>query len=243
MDKRNLTTEEFIRRARKKHGNRYDYSKTVYTYSREKVIITCRVHGDFEMTPNSHISRGSNCVLCDYKTRGRRNTKDALKRRDWSFEQPEEYKLIPLTRGKFAKVSNEDFDKVKDIPWNCSEYGYAVNREKGKMHRFLMNCEEGREVDHINRDGLDNRRSNLREANRSQNASNTFKSDIKTSSKYVGVYWDKDRGLWVAEVKKDYKKNFVGRFECEEEAGRARDKKAKELHGEFVYLNFPELKG
>lgn len=239
MDSRNLTTEEFVRRATKIHGNRYDYSKSIYTYSNSKVIITCRIHGDFEMAPNLHLSRKSNCIKCDYIVRKRRNTKQALKRRDWNFKQPEEHKLIPLTKGKFTKVSNEDFDSLKNIPWVCTHYSYATNRAKGLMHRYILRVKDYEEIDHINRDGLDNRRENLRIVTSSENSSNMGK--IKgTSSKYIGVYWDKKRRKWTAEVKKNYKKYYVGRYDCEEEAGRARDKKAKELFGEYVNLNFPE---
>lgn len=160
MDKRNLTTEEFIRRARKKHGNRYDYSKTVYTYSREKVIITCRVHGDFEMTANNHASRGSNCLQCLAVTRRRRNIRDALKRRNWDFNQPKEYKLIPITQGKFTKVSNEDFDRVKGENWYLAN-GSVKTGDK-LLHRIVANAESDQIVIHINGDKLDNRRENLR---------------------------------------------------------------------------------
>ena len=63
IKKKFLTTEEFIEKSREKHGNLYDYSKVEYKDSREKVIIICPKHGDFEQTANSHMS-GSNCPTC-----------------------------------------------------------------------------------------------------------------------------------------------------------------------------------
>jgi hypothetical protein len=58
-----LTTEQFIDKAKKEHGDRYDYSKSVYTRSSHKVTITCSVHGDFQQSANSHLM-GSNCFDC-----------------------------------------------------------------------------------------------------------------------------------------------------------------------------------
>lgn len=58
-----LTTEEFIRRAREMHGDKYDYSKSVYSGSSNKVTITCLVHGEFEQLPLHH-TKGNGCPLC-----------------------------------------------------------------------------------------------------------------------------------------------------------------------------------
>ena len=58
-----INTIQFIEKARKIHGDKYDYSKVEYIYSRTKVIITCNIHGDFEQTANSHL-RGSGCPVC-----------------------------------------------------------------------------------------------------------------------------------------------------------------------------------
>jgi len=62
----NEKTEEFIRKAREKHGNTYDYSKTVYVKSKQKVIIICKEHGEFLQTPNAHISQHQGCIKCGY---------------------------------------------------------------------------------------------------------------------------------------------------------------------------------
>ena len=60
---RRLTTEEFVRRAILKHGELYDYTKTDYTSSLEKVTIVCKDHGDFLQTANAHIN-GRGCPTC-----------------------------------------------------------------------------------------------------------------------------------------------------------------------------------
>ena len=61
-----LTTEEFIEECRDRHGQKYDYRKVVYDGRHRKVIIICRVHGEFEQTPNSHIRGGSGCPKCSH---------------------------------------------------------------------------------------------------------------------------------------------------------------------------------
>ena len=61
-----LTVEQFITKAKKIHGDRYDYSKTEYIYSKEKVTFICREHGEFEQTPNSHLL-GRGCPDCGKK--------------------------------------------------------------------------------------------------------------------------------------------------------------------------------
>ena len=148
--------------------------------------------------------------------------------------QPEDYKLIPLTQGKFAKVDNEDFDRVKGINWcHCTKYAY--NKTIKQMHRYIMNCPDNMVVDHINGDTLDNRKSNLRIITKQENSFN--QKPRRGTSKHLGVSYDKSRGKWVAEIKHNYKKIFIGRFDTEHEAVVARDNKAIELFGDLARLN------
>ena len=152
--------------------------------------------------------------------------------------QPIEYKLIPLTRGAFAKVDNEDFEKVKDINWSLYGRGYACGN-KAVLHRLIMNNPKGFDVDHINHDKLDNRKFNLRICTRRENNINRKTLSILTkTSLYKGVCWDKSRNKWRANVGYNGKKIHLGRFENELEAAKAYDNKAKELFGEYAYLNF-----
>lgn len=239
---RKLTLEVFTTRGKNIHEDKYDYSKVNYINNRTKVCIICPDHGEFWQTPGNHVSRKSGCPVCG-KLKERKNSSETILLRKFKgLIQPNDYKLIPLTQGEFAKVDNEDFERVKDINWSVDvrkTVSYAYNSEFGYMHRYIMNALKGLEVDHINHYGLDNRKSNLRLATPSQNKSNIRKSSVKLR----GVQHLRDLNKWVASIKNNNINIYLGRFLTEEEAGRAYDEKAIELKGEFAYetLNFPEL--
>ena len=59
-----ITTEEFIERAREVHGDKYDYSSSVYVNNKTKIKIICPIHGEFELTPNAHL-QGRGCKKCN----------------------------------------------------------------------------------------------------------------------------------------------------------------------------------
>lgn len=229
------TTEEFILQM-KLLNDEYDYSKVDYINNQTKVCIICPKHGEFWQTPSNHL-KGQGCPKCGKIKNGVGKKLFHLKSRDWNFEQPEEYKLIPLTQGKFAKVDNEDFDRLKDINWSYSD-GYAINHKLGSMHRYIMNAPSNMLVDHKKLENtLDNRKENLRLATKSQNASN-IKSHVDSTSQYKGVSWRKDTEKWNASITKDGVYYSLGCYSTEEEAALAYDKKALELFGEFARLNF-----
>lgn len=102
-----------------------------------------------------------------------------------------------------------------------------------------MQPQPGFIVDHRDHEGLNNTRTNLRLATRSQNSCNNKKTRGR-SSKYKGVSRDK-RGYWRAKIHFKGKHIFLGYFDNEIDAARAYDKAAKELHGEFAVLNFPQV--
>jgi len=102
-----------------------------------------------------------------------------------------------------------------------------------------MNAPKGCLVDHINGDGLDNRRANLRLATPSQN--NCNKPGFNKSSKYKGVSrTDLKKKQWRAVIHYNNEMIHLGRFCNEVAAAKAYDKAAKKYHGEFAYLNFPK---
>ena len=148
-------------------------------------------------------------------------------------------KKIPLTQGKFSIVDDSDFEWLNQWKWHYLNIGYAARRDysqKGKyvyMHRLIIGFPTNYQADHINRNKLDNRRSNLRMATKSQNMVNTDLRITNTSG-YRGVYWDKNRNKWVAEIMIHYKKKHLGRFIHKEDAAKAYLYESKESFGEFA---------
>ncbi len=150
------------------------------------------------------------------------------------------YKKIPLTKGYFALVDAEDYDRVMKHGWcymkaRTGRDGYAmatIRCERALLHRFILGIEKGKVVDHINRNGLDCRRKNLRICSQSENRRNSS-GKINTSSSYKGVSWHKASKKWSAQIQLDGKKFYLGVFETELAALRAYRKKARELFGAF----------
>jgi hypothetical protein len=110
------------------------------------------------------------------------------------------------------------------------------------MHRDVMGAPDGLLVDHINQNGLDNRRSNLRIATGAQNQRNAHGRGIHrgkaSSSAFRGV--SRSKGKWGAHVSVNGRNIRLGTFVTEEAAARAYDKAARQYHGEFAGLNFPD---
>jgi len=155
---------------------------------------------------------------------------------------------IPLTQGQVAIVDADDYPLISQHKWHaqrCLHKYYAltnINLDNGSrtqisMHRMIMDAPKGLEVDHIDRNGLNNRRSNLRLATHAQNTRNQGKWK-ETASKYKGLSLDKRDMKWQVKVFYNGKYVTVGRFFDEEEAARAYDAKARELFGEFAHCNF-----
>lgn len=154
-------------------------------------------------------------------------------------------KSIPISNGKYAKVNDEDFDLVSKYHWHMDGAGYArtnVWRDGKKvsaprMHRLLFpDVDTKLHIDHINGDGLDNRRDNLRISSCSQNLMNRGPQN-NNSSGYKGVIYDKSRSKWRAEICVDKKRKYLGRFETAEAAACAYNLAATKYHGEFAFQN------
>jgi len=154
---------------------------------------------------------------------------------------------IPLTQGRFAVIDAEDFPHISQYNWRCkldgnTYYAYTTRSVKGRqrkifMHRLILNAPRNKLVDHIDGNGLNNRKANLRLCNHKQNGWNR-RPNSRGYSKYKGVSWHKGNKKWRAAIRKSYKLTHLGYFDSEIEAALAYDKKAKELFGEFAYLNF-----
>jgi hypothetical protein len=151
----------------------------------------------------------------------------------------------------WAVVDEADYERVMTHKWHaaCSlrvTYAAASVRINGRrttisLHRFILDVldDASVEVDHIDTDGLNNRRSNLRLASRAENSRNR-RSRRGTSSRYKGVSWNKNAKAWVANIARDGRMMYLGYFSSEIEAARAYDYEAVVLHGDFARLNFPE---
>jgi hypothetical protein len=153
-------------------------------------------------------------------------------------------KRIPLTGGLSALVDDADYAALAKYRWCAMRSGrncYAMRHRSGRgvyMHRQVMGLLVGWEVDHINHNGLDNRRRNLRLCTRRENAHNRL-GCRNGSSRYKGVSLYKPTGKWRAKISSDGKSFYIGSFASQARAAKAYDDKAKELFGEFAHLNFP----
>lgn len=151
-------------------------------------------------------------------------------------------KEIKLTQGKFAQVDDSDYDFLNQFKWYAQKDRrtyYAVRRngnKRDKMHRVILNLnyDDNRLPDHLDGDGLNNQRYNLRIADHSQNCANRKSLQISIS-KYKGVSPSKKR--WRADITKDGVHKYIGSFKNEVDAALAYNNEAKRLHGEFAQLN------
>lgn len=172
------------------------------------------------------------------------------------FSLQPETKEIPLSgkhgRDKFVIVDASDYEWLSQWKWYALAcWGgrlYAVRQvfdpsKKRRqsymwMHRLILDAPAELQVDHIDGDGLNNTRGNLRLATRAQNGYNSIKHKKSRVSKYKGVTRRKNK--WRVEVYCDHKCIVVGLFNTEVEAALAYNDAAKKYHGEFAYLNVIE---
>jgi len=161
------------------------------------------------------------------------------------------FRRIPLTQGKYAIVDPDDYPGLSKCKWYAAKNKgtfYAVRswwskvdkkKIKLKMHRVIIDVPYGLVVDHINHNGLDNRKANLRLATFAQNARNSVRSKSSASSVFRGVYYNKRTGKWRSSIYINNRRKQLGYFRDESDAAKAYDKAAKKFHKEFAVLNFP----
>jgi len=164
--------------------------------------------------------------------------------------------LIPLTQGKVAVIDDADWPLVAGYRWwavNWAKPGkpaqwYAAGRPTGQpysktyvaMHRLLTNAPKGMKVDHRDRNGLNNRRSNCRDATTSQNSGNTKRQGGVSGFKGVTVRYESGRFRFKAQIAVGNQKKHLGTYDTAEEAARAYDDEARRRWGEFARVNFPK---
>lgn len=154
-------------------------------------------------------------------------------------------KEIPLTKGNSAFVDDADYEWLSQWKWHATSTGYAARCAliNGKhrtlyMHQVILQTPIGFASDHIDKNRLNNQRSNLRICSQRQNTFNRPKRK-GARSQYKGVYLVE--GRWKASAQADGKRINLGFFATEIDAAKAYDNVARRVHGEFANLNFPEL--
>lgn len=155
-------------------------------------------------------------------------------------------KKIPIKGGAFALVDDDCFDVLSKKKWYINKgkntsYASTSVWDEGTnrtilMHTLIINIPNGLFCDHINGDGLDNRRENLRFCTNSQNQGNSRMPKNNTSG-FKGVTFSKRHNKWQAQIKFNYKNIFLGRFEDKRDAAIAYNESAKNYFGEFAKLN------
>lgn len=155
---------------------------------------------------------------------------------------------IPLTQGKYAVIDAADHELVSGFKWCVQQaphtcYAVTAKRIPGtkkkvvtRLHRLILGAKPDEVVDHIDGDGLNNRRSNLRLCTPTENQRNTRKQK-GTASQYKGVIWR--RGKWRAQIQGCGHCRYLGQFVEERDAAIAYDRAALEMFGAFAKLNFP----
>ena len=165
----------------------------------------------------------------------------------------EAHKTIMMSNGKGILVDAEDYDSLSSFNWSLSRSGekcYAHRRRQAgecfttatvKMHRLLLGLvgieNKHIQVDHINGNGLDNRKNNLRPCNAAENQANTCG---RNKNGFKGVSEEKNRAFnrWRARIRKDSKLVDLGNYPTKELAAAAYDGAAKALYGSFARGNF-----
>lgn len=156
---------------------------------------------------------------------------------------------LPIGKGLFVLIDSEDAELVAGnwhpvpIRRKCAPGFYAIATKKvGErfrtiyMHRLIMGAKPGECVDHIDKDGLNNQKSNLRLCTHSQNNANSTQRIGRSGLR--GVYWK--AGAWRARIQIAGSMKYLGEFPDAESAARARDAVAVAAYGDFATLNFPE---
>ena len=141
-------------------------------------------------------------------------------------------------KGYTIKIDKDDFHFVDGIKWCTNKNGNKIYFEKRinnkikYLHRMIMDCPRGFEVDHKNGDTLDNRKCNLRICKPCENRKNAIHHKNNTSG-YKGVSIHKQTGKWIAQISHDRKHISLGLYDSKENAYKAYCAGSRKYHGEY----------
>jgi hypothetical protein len=150
--------------------------------------------------------------------------------------------IITLPSGHLVSLDEADLQAVSNFIWNLCRvkhllYARATRKYGGiYMHEVILGKQDNRQIDHVDGNGLNNCRSNLRFASHSQNQCNRHK--VRGSSRFKGVCWSNRNKKWRASIRSGDKYFNLGHFTTEEAAALAYDQAARQLFGEFARLNY-----
>ena len=150
-------------------------------------------------------------------------------------------KKIFLTNGGITIVDDEDYQNLSIFKWHCrgsGKYRYAYRMENGTtlaMHRAIINVPDGMQTDHIDGNGLNNLRNNLRTATCAQNQFNA--TGWPGKSFFKGISWNKEHKKWAANIRITTQRLFLGYFQSEADAAKAYNEAALKHHGAFAKTN------
>ena len=152
---------------------------------------------------------------------------------------------IKLTQGKVALIDDEDFENVSQHKWCAAKTHrrgfYAItsikNGKNMSLHRLIMCTSSEMQIDHIDGNGLNCQRHNMRFATHSDNMKNR-RMNYNSVSGFKGVNLYKRTGKYRASIRSDGINYHLGYFDSPEEAAHVYDMAARKLHGEFASLNF-----
>lgn len=167
----------------------------------------------------------------------RKNVPKQFNPNTFLLSDDKKYYIGKDSKGNKFLIDFEDYEKVSVHTWYLDSKGYFASKNVGRLHRFLMNAPDGKEVDHINRDKTDNRKENLRIVGRSENSQNRNKHKNKTVCHYKGVYINKKTNKYYAVVIKNRKCHYSKMFDTEKDAALAYNKIAIDLYGENAFQN------
>ncbi len=156
-------------------------------------------------------------------------------------------KTIPLTKGFVAMVDDEDYEFLIQWKWSANVtpdghvYAKRNKRVGGRcttimMHRYLVGAVAGQQLDHFDRNTLNNQRLNLRFSTQSQNVANSTKSKANTSG-FKGVTWYKPSQNWQSQIMVEGVNHYLGKFEHSSDAAAAYDCAAQRFFGKFSATN------